>query len=129
VHSYDASLFSIFENERLRRAHSPNIENKDASEACLVHMLCELATLVASHALYVAEEYRSFRAPCRKSVSACRRAPDRMASMQRNSTDQNVHTVYVRISCICRILSYVSILIPTSKDGRKICEYEHSRTL
>ena len=70
MYSYDASSFSIFENERPRRARSPNIENEDASEACLVQMLRELATLVASHALYVVEEYRSFRAPHRMSVSA-----------------------------------------------------------
>jgi hypothetical protein len=38
------------------------------------------------------------------------------------------YIVYVRISCICQILSYVSVLVP-SKDGRKICEYERSRTL
>jgi hypothetical protein len=57
VYSYDASSFSIFEKERPRRARSPNIENEDASEASLVYMLRELATLVVSHALYVAEEY------------------------------------------------------------------------
>ncbi len=49
MYLYDASLFSIFENERPRRVRSPNIENEDASEACLVHMLCDLVTLVASH--------------------------------------------------------------------------------
>ena len=87
MYLYDVSSISIFENERPRHAHSPNIENEDASEASLVHMLRELATLVVSHALYVAGEYRSFRAPRRKSVSACRQAPDHMVSVQRNSTD------------------------------------------
>jgi hypothetical protein len=101
VYLYDVSSISIFENERPRHAHSPNIENEDASEASLVHMLRELATLVVSHALYVAEEYRSFRTPCCMLVSACWQVPDCMASVQRNSIDQNVNTVYVRISCIC----------------------------
>ncbi len=62
MYSYDASSFSIFENERPRRARSPNIEqNEDASEACLVYMLRELATLVVSHALHVVEENRSLQ--------------------------------------------------------------------
>jgi hypothetical protein len=64
--------FQFFENERPRHACSPNIENEDALEASL----CML-------------------------VSACWQVPDCMASMQRNSIDQNVNTVYVRISCIC----------------------------
>ena len=50
------------------------------------------------------------------------------AKKQETPVRTETYIVYVRISCICQILSYVSVLVP-SKDGRKICEYERSRTL
>ncbi len=142
MYSYDASPFSIFENERPRRARSPKIENEDASEACLVHMLRKWLHAVASRVLYVQrtcyiERYRSFRrAPGggreperrRTSVAGVRQVARLAGKDKKQYGMRYVHLAYVRISCTCRILSYVSVLVP-SKDGRNICEYERSRTV
>jgi hypothetical protein len=145
VYSYDASPFSIFENERPRRARSPKIENEDASEACLVHMLRKWLHAVASSELYVAEDmleiplvHASTRAGAGGGGAGGRRRTHLLPACARLHGWRNkdkkqygtryVHLAYVRISCTCRILSYVSVLVP-SKDGRNICEYERSRTV
>ena len=103
MYSYDASPFSIFENERPRRARSPKIENEDASEACLVHMLRNWLHAVASRVLYVdmLERYRSFRrAPGggreperrRTSVAGVRQQVARLAGKdRRNSMERDTY--------------------------------------
>ncbi len=78
MYSYDASPFSIFENERPRRARSPKIENEDRfGSLSRVHMLRNWLHAVASRVLYVAEDmlerYRSFR----RAPGGGRREPER----------------------------------------------------
>jgi hypothetical protein len=110
VYSYDASPFSIFENERPRRAHSPKIENEDALEACLVHMLRKWLHAVASRVLYVcsrghAREIR--RAPGggreperrRTSVAGVRQVARLAGKGKKQYGTRYVHLAYVRISC------------------------------